>query len=176
MGGWRHFEAYQFNLSRLVEKLSIDDAVEWCGWVAYDEGFAAYYEAASVLISMSEHEGFCLPLIEAMVFDLPVVAYAGAAIPDTLGDAGVLVHQKHYESIAWFVRALDTDPTYNTATVGIDVWVPTALALSKRVTPTSVFPNTGARAFSGPTRWSTQGVTAPSWKGTFRPPSFMTRS
>jgi glycosyltransferase involved in cell wall biosynthesis len=111
VGGWRHFEAYQFNLGRLVEKLSIDDAVEWCGWVAYDEGFAAYYEAASVLISMSEHEGFCLPLIEAMVFDLPVVAYAGAAIPDTLGDAGVLVHQKHYESIAWLVRALDTDPT-----------------------------------------------------------------
>jgi len=109
VGGWRHFEAYQFNLRRMVERFCIDDVVEWCGWVAYDEGFAAYYKVASLLVSMSEHEGFCLPLVEAMVFDLPIVAYAGAAIPDTLGNAGVLIHRKRYEMIAGLADALNTD-------------------------------------------------------------------
>jgi glycosyltransferase involved in cell wall biosynthesis len=109
VGGWRHFEAYQFNLRRLAEKLRIESVVEWCGWVPYEEGFAAYYQAASVFVSMSEHEGFCLPLIEAMVFDLPIIAYAGAAIPDTLGNAGVLIHNKRYEMIAGIVDALNTD-------------------------------------------------------------------
>lgn len=109
VGGWRHFEAYQFNLDRMAEHLDIDDVVRWCGWVSYEEGFAAYYRAASLLLSMSDHEGFCLPLIEAMVFDLPIIAYGGAAIPDTLGDAGVLLHRKQYELVAGAVAVLDTD-------------------------------------------------------------------
>ena len=54
-----------------------------------DEDLATYYRTADVYISLSEHEGFCVPLLEAMSADVPVLAYASTAVPDTLGGAGV---------------------------------------------------------------------------------------
>ena len=54
-----------------------------------DVDLATYYRMASVYISLSEHEGFCVPLLEAMAADVPVLAYSAAAVPDTLGGAGV---------------------------------------------------------------------------------------
>ena len=53
-----------------------------------------------MFMSMSEHEGFGIPIIESMVFDLPVIAYAAAAVPETLDKAGVLFHEKQYDVIA----------------------------------------------------------------------------
>ncbi len=53
------------------------------------EALAAFYRGADVFVSTSEHEGFCVPLLEAFAFDLPIVARACAAVPETLGDAGV---------------------------------------------------------------------------------------
>lgn len=49
---------------------------------------------------MSEHEGFCVPLVEAMFFETPIVAYASTAIPGTLGGSGVLVETKEPEAVA----------------------------------------------------------------------------
>src|ERR687884_679017 len=54
-----------------------------------DEELAIYYQHAAVYVSLSEHEGFCVPLLEAMAADVPVLAYAAAAVPDTLGGAVV---------------------------------------------------------------------------------------
>ncbi len=65
-----------------------------------DAELAAYYRAASVYISLSEHEGFCVPLLEAMAMDVPVLAYAAAAVPDTLGGAGVQFAPKDLEYAA----------------------------------------------------------------------------
>jgi glycosyltransferase involved in cell wall biosynthesis len=62
-----------------------------------DEDLATYYRMASVYLSLSEHEGFCVPLLEAMAADLPVLAYASTAVPDTLGGAGVLFEPKDLE-------------------------------------------------------------------------------
>jgi glycosyltransferase involved in cell wall biosynthesis len=106
VGGYRHFEAYQFNLARLAERLDVADNVHWCGWVPYDDGFGAYYQLASVFVYMSEHEGFCMPLLEAMSFDVPVVAYGAAAIPSTMGNSGVLLYHKRYEFVAGLVDLL----------------------------------------------------------------------
>jgi glycosyltransferase involved in cell wall biosynthesis len=47
-----------------------------------------------VLVVLSEHEGFCVPLLEAMHHRVPIVAYAAAAVPETLGAAGVLLESK----------------------------------------------------------------------------------
>jgi L-malate glycosyltransferase len=65
-----------------------------------DEDLAAFYRWADVYVSLSEHEGFCVPLIEAMAADVPVLAYAAGAVPETLGGAGVLFAPKDLEVAA----------------------------------------------------------------------------
>jgi L-malate glycosyltransferase len=65
-----------------------------------DRELAAYYRASSVYISLSEHEGFCVPLVEAMAMDVPVLAYSAAAVPDTLGGAGIQFSPKDLEHAA----------------------------------------------------------------------------
>ena len=65
-----------------------------------DEELAIYYRTARVYVSVSEHEGFCVPLLEAMSVDVPVLAYASSAIPDTLGGAGVTFEPKDLEYAA----------------------------------------------------------------------------
>jgi len=64
------------------------------------ESLVAYYRGATALLTLSEHEGFCVPLLEAMRSDLPIVAHAAGAIPDTLGDAGILLNDKTPEAVA----------------------------------------------------------------------------
>ncbi len=58
-----------------------------------DAEMYALYRAADVFLSLSEHEGFCLPLIESMIFDLPVIALGATAVPFTLGGAGILMNR-----------------------------------------------------------------------------------
>ncbi|MGH9202698.1 MAG: glycosyltransferase family 4 protein, partial [Vicinamibacterales bacterium] len=61
---------------------------------------ASYYRTARVYVSLSEHEGFCVPLLEAMAADVPVLAYGATAVPDTLGGAGVQFFPKDLEYAA----------------------------------------------------------------------------
>ena len=74
-----------------------------------DEELAIYYRHAAVYISLSEHEGFCVPLVEAMAADLPVLAYSAAAVPDTLGGAGVQFAPKDLEYAAELLGSLAFD-------------------------------------------------------------------
>jgi len=74
-----------------------------------DEELAIYYRHAAVYLSMSEHEGFCVPLVEAMAADVPVLAYSSTAVPDTLGGAGVQFFPKDLEYAAELVGSLVFD-------------------------------------------------------------------
>ena len=74
-----------------------------------DRELAAYYRAASAYVSLSEHEGFCVPLLEAMAMDVPVLAYAAGAVPDTMGGAGVLFSPKDLEHAAEMLGTLAHD-------------------------------------------------------------------
>jgi len=74
-----------------------------------DDELAAYYRTADVYISLSDHEGFCVPLIEAMAADVPVLAYAAGAVPDTLGGAGVVFSPKDLEMAAELLGILAID-------------------------------------------------------------------
>jgi glycosyltransferase involved in cell wall biosynthesis len=74
-----------------------------------DDDLAAYYRWADVYVSLSEHEGFCVPLIEAMAADVPVLAYAAGAVPETLGGAGVLFAPKDLEVAAEMLGTLVYD-------------------------------------------------------------------
>jgi glycosyltransferase involved in cell wall biosynthesis len=73
------------------------------------EELAAYYRHAHAYVSLSEHEGFCVPLIEAMAMDVPVLAYGAAAVPETLGGAGVCFTPKDLEQAAELLGALVYD-------------------------------------------------------------------
>lgn len=74
-----------------------------------DAELAEYYRAASVYVSMSEHEGFCAPLVESMAMDVPVLAYAAGAVPETLGGAGVVFAPKDLEHAAELLGMLAYD-------------------------------------------------------------------
>jgi glycosyltransferase involved in cell wall biosynthesis len=86
----------------------LDERFVFTGQVP-DEELAAYYQHAAVYISLSEHEGFCAPLLEAMAADVPVLAYAAAAVPETLGGAGVQFAPKDLEYAAELLGALAFD-------------------------------------------------------------------
>jgi glycosyltransferase involved in cell wall biosynthesis len=74
-----------------------------------DDELAVYYRHAAVYISLSEHEGFCAPLVEAMAADVPILAYAAGAIPETLNGAGVQFMPKDLEVAAELTGALAFD-------------------------------------------------------------------
>lgn len=82
-----------------------------------DEELAIYYRHAAVYVSLSEHEGFSVPLIEAMAADVPVLAYAAAAVPDTLGGAGVQFAPKDLEHAAELLGALAFDDDLRVAVI-----------------------------------------------------------
>ena len=74
-----------------------------------DEELVTYYRMASAYVSLSEHEGFCVPLVEAMAADVPVLAYAAGAVPETLGGAGLLFAPKDLERAAELLGMLVYD-------------------------------------------------------------------
>jgi L-malate glycosyltransferase len=82
-----------------------------------DEELAAYYRSATAYISLSEHEGFCVPLVEAMAADVPVLAYAAGAVSDTLGGAGVQFAPKDLEYAAELLGVLAFDQAVRRAVV-----------------------------------------------------------
>jgi glycosyltransferase involved in cell wall biosynthesis len=101
-------ERYLYHLREVVQSLDIEEHVIFAGHATQAE-LAAYYHLANVFLCMSEHEGFCVPLVESMCHRLPVIAYAAAAVPETLGGAGVLVHDKDYPMIAEMAHLLIED-------------------------------------------------------------------
>jgi glycosyltransferase involved in cell wall biosynthesis len=101
--------SYRMQLEVMVDSLGLKEHVHMLGPVGPREGLGGYYQAADVLLCMSEHEGFCIPLVEAMAFDVPVVAYRSTGIPYALGGAGVLVSQKRYDVFAELIDMLVQD-------------------------------------------------------------------
>ena len=75
-----------------------------------DSQLVSAFAGAGAFVSMSEHEGFGVPILEAMAAGLPVVAYGAAAIPETMGGAGVLLRSKDPAVVAATVQALQSDP------------------------------------------------------------------
>jgi len=110
--GLNGIERYDLLLGELIRRLKLED-VYFTGKIQFDE-LLAYYTVSHVLLCMSEHEGFCVPLIEAMYFKVPILAYKAASIPYTLGNSGVLVHSKKYEEIAEMIHLLVEDQDLRT--------------------------------------------------------------
>lgn len=96
--------------------LGLDDQVVCTGAVSPAQ-LAAHYAEADVFVSVSEHEGFCVPLLEAWHHRLPVVAYGAAAIPETLGDAGLRLDTKDPATVACAVARVGRDRALRNALV-----------------------------------------------------------
>ncbi len=100
---------YYESLVRMADEFYLKaEEIVFTGHVPDEEMFALY-RASDVFLSLSEHEGFCLPLLESMVFDLPVVAYEAGAVPETMGGAGVLLKRKRVEDVAELVERVAHD-------------------------------------------------------------------
>ncbi len=107
VGSFAGTEMYFSYLRSLSMQLGLD-SVCMIGHVNFED-LLAYYSAADVFVCMSEHEGFCIPLLEAMHFNLPVLAYSAAAVPETLGGSGVMFKQKKYPEVAEMASLLIRD-------------------------------------------------------------------
>lgn len=95
-------------VAQLAADLNVAEGLELAGKVSH-EALLAHYRAANLYVSMSEHEGFGVPLIESMLLGLPVVAYGSTAVPETMGGAGVVFHHKEFEHLAELVAIIHED-------------------------------------------------------------------
>lgn len=109
IGSTGGIKLYDQALENYIKALGLENDVVMPGHVSFEEILASY-RAADVFVCMSEHEGFCVPLVEAMYFGVPIVAYGSSAIPETLGKAGLLLREKTPEVVACAVNRVLTDP------------------------------------------------------------------
>lgn len=102
---------YYPSLLAYAEKLGVVDDVVFPGHVTFAE-YLAYYHIADIFLCMSAHEGFCIPLAEAMYFGIPILAHASTAVPDTLGGSGILLYDRDPETVAGAMNQVMTDRIY----------------------------------------------------------------
>lgn len=107
VGNYEGMENYKMRLDKYVEELDVDDVI-FTGHIKFNQ-ILAYYKLADIFICMSEHEGFCVPLVEAMKFKVPIIAYDSCAVSGTLSDGGILVKNKDEKEIACLIDRVLSD-------------------------------------------------------------------
>ncbi len=100
-------ERYHAMLLAMCKELQIQN-FHFTGSVSQAD-LNAYYQSADAFLCMSEHEGFCIPLLESMAYDVPVVACADAAVPETMDQAGILLSERRCDLAAEALHRVITD-------------------------------------------------------------------
>jgi glycosyltransferase involved in cell wall biosynthesis len=90
IAGAARMPAFQGALTRYVDRLGLASCVTITGEIPEAE-LIAWFGRANLFVTLSEHEGFCVPLVEAMFLEVPILGRDCAAVPETMGDAGILV-------------------------------------------------------------------------------------
>jgi len=98
-------DSYEKAIRDYIRINNLEKSVVLTGKVSYEDLYA-YYHLADAFVCLSDHEGFGVPLIEAMIFDVPVIAYDSSNIKNTLNGSGVLFKEKNLEYIAGFLSIL----------------------------------------------------------------------
>jgi glycosyltransferase involved in cell wall biosynthesis len=109
-GDYRGMERYYFALQDLIDRLEIQD-VHLTGHVDFQE-LISYFQLADVYLSMSEHEGFGVPLLEAFHNRIPVVAYKAGAVEETMNGGGVLLAEKEYLGTSVLLDRIQKDRAF----------------------------------------------------------------
>lgn len=107
VGSYQGMDSYFNYLNDLIQTLNVKN-VYFTGHISLDE-LISFYKIGTIFLAMSEHEGFCVPLLESMHFEVPIIAYNSTAIPYTLDNAGILVNDKNYIEIAELINLLVED-------------------------------------------------------------------
>jgi glycosyltransferase involved in cell wall biosynthesis len=107
-------DQYRAAVERFADELGLIDAVEIAGSVTHEE-LIAYYAAADVFVCLSNHEGFCVPLLEAMYHRVPIVAYTNTAVPETVATAGLVLPDKQPARVAAAIHRVVTDQNLRAA-------------------------------------------------------------
>lgn len=107
VGSYDGMESYFDRLQRYIEALDLEDVI-FTGHIPFAD-ILAYYRVADIFMCMSEHEGFCVPLVEAMFFDVPVIAYSSCAIPYTMNGSGAVIDTKDPAEVAMLMDRIIND-------------------------------------------------------------------
>ncbi|MGU3471609.1 glycosyltransferase family 4 protein [Paenibacillus sp. D51F] len=99
IGSYQGMERYYEELKRLINDLNLTDDVLISGHIGFSD-ILSYYKAADLFLCMSEHEGFCVPIVEAMYFEIPIIAFESTAVTTTLGNGGFICKDKDHLAIA----------------------------------------------------------------------------
>ena len=102
-------EPYRHQIGQVAQRLQMEDRVLFRGKVS-DRELQEAFARAGVYVSLSDHEGFGVPLLEAMAARVPVVAFGSSAVPETIGGAGILLRTQDPATVAATVESLRTDP------------------------------------------------------------------
>ena len=97
--GSTSLEGYADRIREEAQRLGMADELLLTGKIS-DSELSAIYRSADVFVCLSQHEGFGVPIVEAMVFDVPIVALARAAVPSTLGRGGILFQEFDPDEVA----------------------------------------------------------------------------
>ena len=113
--------SYGMIIRQMINTWDIDSQVVFTGTIS-NESLKAYYLIADALLTTSEHEGFCVPLVEAMAMKVPIIAYESTAIPETTQDAGLILNERDPYLMAQAIAYLLANETAKMAVVarGLD--------------------------------------------------------
>ena len=100
----------------MIRELGLESSVTITGRVSQQE-LLAYYEIAHTFLCLSAHEGFCVPIVEAFRSKVPVVALRSGAVPDTLGEAGILLEAPDPHVIAEALESVRSNETLRRAMI-----------------------------------------------------------
>ncbi len=110
VGEYAGFERYYYSLLELTKSLKLKD-VHFSGHVTFDE-LVSFYRVSNVFVILSEHEGFCVPIIESFFMGIPVIAFSSTAVPETMGGAGILLENKDPFYVAQAIDRVVMDRAY----------------------------------------------------------------
>lgn len=107
VGSFTGLPRYQALLTAQVKALNLQN-VMFMGSVPQRE-LSAVYSTANLFLCVSEHEGFCIPVIESMAHGVPVLAFAAGAVPETMAGAGMLFRRKRWDYVAETINLIASD-------------------------------------------------------------------